>query len=105
VVKAGLRDAWDAPTREASEYRIQELMRDLEEKAPRVAAWLDERLEETLAFFELATPAERLRLRSTNGIEHEHSEIRRPVSRASSVSQVLWLWSGTSSGPPADICS
>ena len=76
-VKAGLRDVWDAPTREGAEYRIQELVREMEEKAPRVAAWLDESVEETLACFELDTPAERLRLRSTNGIEHEHSEIRR----------------------------
>lgn len=76
-VKVRLRDAWDAPTREGGEHLIQALVRDLEEKTPRLAAWLEESVEDTLAFFELATPAERLRLRTTNGIEHEHSEIRR----------------------------
>lgn len=76
-VKGALQDIWDSPTREGAEHRVRELVQDLEEKSPRLAAWLEESVEETLSVFELETPAERLRLRSTNGIEHEHAEIRR----------------------------
>lgn len=76
-VKSALRDAWDAPNREGAEERIKSLVNELDAKAPRLAAWIDESVEETLAVFELTTPAERIRLRTTNGIEHEHAEIRR----------------------------
>jgi transposase-like protein len=76
-VKAVLRDAWDSPNREGAAARIKNLVDDLDQKAPRLAAWIDESVEETLTVFELSTPAERLRLRTTNGIEHEHAEIRR----------------------------
>ncbi len=76
-VKGALRDAWDAPTREGATERIRALLEELDQKAPRLASWIEESVEETLTVFELATPAERLRLRTTNGIEHEHAEIRR----------------------------
>ncbi len=75
--KQALRDAWDAPNREGAAVRVRSLVETLDAKAPRLAAWIEESVEETLTVFELATPAERLRLRSTNGIEHEHGEIRR----------------------------
>lgn len=76
-VKLRLQDLWDSPTREIADQKLKSLLEELEEKQPRLAAWIDESIEETLAFFELPTPAERKRLRSTNGLEHEHSEIRR----------------------------
>ncbi len=76
-VKGALRDAWDAPNREGASIRVRNLVEELEAKAPRLAAWIEESVEDTLTAFELATPAERLRLRTTNGIEHEHAEIRR----------------------------
>lgn len=76
-VKAALKEAWDAETLEGARSRIRTLLEELEEKSPRVASWLDETVEETLAAFELPTPAERKKLRTTNGVEHEHAEIRR----------------------------
>jgi putative transposase len=53
------------------------LLEEVDQKHPRLASWIEETVEDTLAAFELPTPAERLRLRSTNGLEHEHVEIRR----------------------------
>jgi transposase-like protein len=76
-VRQALRDAWEAPTRDGAQSRLHALLATLEASAPRLAAWLDESVEETLAAFELPTEAERRRLRSTNSIEHEHSELRR----------------------------
>jgi len=76
-VKDELRDLWDSPTREIADQRLKMLLERLDEKQPKVARWLEESIEETLAFFELPTSRERLRLRTTNGIEHEHAEIRR----------------------------
>src|SRR5690606_258180 len=50
---------------------------ELEEKQPRLAHWIEESIEETLAVFELPTPTERKKLRSTNVLEREHGEVRR----------------------------
>lgn len=79
-VKARLRDAWDSPTREIADAKLSTLLEELGEKQPRVAAWLEETIEETLAAFELPTPAERQRLRTTNALEREHLETRRRTS-------------------------
>lgn len=76
-VKPRLQDIWDSPTREIADEKLRVLLSEVEDKQPRLAHWIEESIEETLAAFELPTPAERQRLRSTNGIEHEHSEIRR----------------------------
>lgn len=75
--KQALKEAWDAETREGAEARIHTLVETIEEKSPRLANWIEESVEETLAAFELPTPAERHKLRTTNGVEHEHAEIRR----------------------------
>ncbi len=48
-----------------------------EKKAPGVADWLEETVEQTLACFVLPAGMHRLRLRSTNSVEHDHAEIRR----------------------------
>jgi putative transposase len=76
-VKLRLQDLWDSASREIADQKLTTLLAELEEKQPRLAAWLEESIEDTLAVFELPTPAERKRLRSTNGLEHEHAEIRR----------------------------
>jgi putative transposase len=76
-VRQALTDAWDADTKEGAEVRIRSLVEALEATSPRLSSWIEESVEETLAAFELPTPAERRKLRSTNGIEHEHAEIRR----------------------------
>lgn len=75
--KARLNDIWDSPTREIADEKLKALLDELEEKQPRLARWLEESVEDTLAVFELPTPAERKKLRSTNGLEHEHAEVRR----------------------------
>lgn len=76
-VKRALKDAWDAPTREGAEHRIRGLIEELEAKSPKLATWIEESVAETLSCFELGSSIEQLRLRTTNGIEHEHAEIRR----------------------------
>jgi putative transposase len=75
--KDGLKDVWDATTREAADERIAQLITQLEQSSPRLARFVEESVEETLAFFELGTPAERIRLRTTNAVEHDHAEMRR----------------------------
>lgn len=76
-MKSRLQDLWDSPSREIAQEKLRSLLEELEEKQPRLAHWIEESVEETLAAFELSTPAERQRLRSTNGLEYEHSQVRR----------------------------
>ncbi len=73
----GLRDAGAAPTREEARARLARLIDTMRaKKAPAAADWLDETVDQTLAFFVLP-PEHRQRLRSTNSVEHDHAEIRR----------------------------
>ena len=60
-----------------AKQRIRTLIETLQQTNSKIANWLEESVEETLAVFELATPSERQRLRTTNSIEHDHAEIRR----------------------------
>jgi transposase-like protein len=76
-IRDALREAWDSATRAAAQARIQILLKELDSISPRTARWMEESIEETLAVFELDSPAERQRLRSTNGLEHDHAEMRR----------------------------
>jgi putative transposase len=73
----GLRDAWAAPTREESHARITRLIDTMRTKAPKLAEWLEETAEQTLACYDLPAGVHRLRLRSTNSVEHDHADIRR----------------------------
>ncbi|MQA92669.1 MAG: IS256 family transposase [Gemmatimonas sp.] len=73
----GLRDVWAAPTRKEARSRVTRLIDTLRErKAPSAADWLEETVDQTLAFFVLPE-AHRKRLKSTNSVEHDHAEIRR----------------------------
>src|SRR5512135_1118958 len=72
-----LQDAWDAASREVAQAKIRAFLTDFESKSPRMAAWVEETVEETLAAFELPTGEERRRLRTTNSLEREHGEMRR----------------------------
>lgn len=76
-IKPQLQDLWDSPSREIAMQKLSALIEELDQKNPRIARWIEESIEETLAVFELSSPAERQRLRSTNGVEHEHAETRR----------------------------
>ena len=73
----GLRDAWAAPTREEARARITRLVDTMRTKAPKLAEWLEETAEQTLACYTLPAGVHRLRLRSTNSVEHDHADIRR----------------------------
>jgi putative transposase len=77
AVRDGLRDIWAAPSQGEAEARLQGLIDVVREKLPRLAEWLEETAPETLGFYMLTDPNHRRRLRTTNGIEHEHAEIRR----------------------------
>jgi transposase-like protein len=74
----GLRDVWAAPTREEARARLARLVDTMRaKKVPTLVAWLEETAEQTLACYELPAGVHRLRLRSTNSVEHDHAEIRR----------------------------
>ena len=74
----GLRDAWAAPTREEARARIARLVDRMRElRIHELPEWLAETAEQTLACFELPAGVHRLRLRSTNSVEHDHAEVRR----------------------------
>ena len=74
---AALRDVWAAPTRADADARLQQLIAALETPLPQVAAWLEDTAASTLTVFELPTPELRRKLRTTNGSEHDHAEMRR----------------------------
>lgn len=75
---AGLRDVWAAPTQAEAERRGRELATSVRPTLPAVADWLDTTLQETLGFYVLPEVEARRRLRTTNALEREHEEVRRP---------------------------
>lgn len=76
-VHLGLRDAWTASSRVEAVGRFEQLIAALRPDAPRVADWLADTYAETLACYVLGRDDVRRRLRSTNGVERHHEEIRR----------------------------
>ena len=74
---AGLRDVWNAPTRAEADARLARLVTALATPLPQVAAWLEDTAPATLTVFELPTAELRRKLRTTNGSEHDHAEMRR----------------------------
>lgn len=77
AVLEGLRDVWAAPSREEAEARLVRLVDGLRKTVPTLAQWLEETAKETLACYVLPAGVIRLRLRSTNSVEHDHAEVRR----------------------------
>lgn len=73
----GLRNTWAAPTRAEAETRARGLIAALRPAAPKVAAWLETTIGETLTFYVLPDAEARRRLRTTNAVEHDHAEVRR----------------------------
>lgn len=84
-VKQGLSDVWNAPSRAEAERRVQGLLQRWHQQLPKLASWLESSIAETLAVFALRDPVAHRRLRSTNGIEHDHMAVRpeRPSSASS----------------------
>jgi transposase-like protein len=79
-VKQALSDLWNAPSRTEAEQRAHALQARWQQRLPKLAAWLDLTLGETLTAFTLRDPVAHRRLRSTNGIEHDHMAVRRRTS-------------------------
>jgi len=77
VVRQGLRDAWQAPSRDEATLRIQRLAAELESLNPSVADWLRDTHAATLACYALERDDVRVLLRSTNSLERHHREVRR----------------------------
>ena len=79
-VKRGLHDVWNAPTRAEAERRATQLIAQWPPTLPKLTAWLETSLADTLAAFALRDPVAHRRLRSTNGLEHDHMAVRRRTS-------------------------
>lgn len=77
ALRTGLQNVWAAPTRADAEARAHALVATLTASAPKVAAWLEATLGETLSFYVLPEAEARRRLRTTNAVEHDHAEVRR----------------------------
>ena len=79
-VKQSLHDVWNAPSRVEAEVRAAALLTRWQASLPTVAAWMEASIGDTLAVFALRDSVARHRLRSTNGIEHDHMAVRRRTS-------------------------
>lgn len=77
LVRQGLRDAWGAPIRDEAAARITRLATDLRPDVPRLADWLLDTSDATLACYVLERDDVREKLRSTNSLERHHVEVRR----------------------------
>jgi putative transposase len=75
-VHAGLRDVFNAPDSERAWERAGSLMEAWRSRFPDLAAWMEETIEEPLGVFTLP-PSHRMRMRTTNGLERFHEELRR----------------------------
>ncbi|KPK67264.1 hypothetical protein AMJ82_10990 [candidate division TA06 bacterium SM23_40] len=75
-VLGALRNVYDAPDRPQAEERLRELVDQLRPNYPELAEWLEAEGPETLAVFSFPE-AHRRRIRTTNGQERLHQEIRR----------------------------
>jgi transposase-like protein len=80
AVKHGLQDVWRAPSRPLAELRAQALVAESRATSPTLADWLEASIGETLTVFALTDAVARHRLKSTNGIEHDHMAVRRRTS-------------------------
>ena len=71
-----LRDLFDAPGQAQAQERANRIVSTLQDRFPELATWLEETIDEPLNVFSL--PSEhRKRLRTTNGLERYHQEVRR----------------------------
>jgi len=76
-VKQGLHNVWSAPSLDEAAVRVATLVTRWQATLPALATWLESSIAETLTMFALQDPVARHRLRSTNGIEHDHMAVRR----------------------------
>lgn len=76
-LRGALRDVWSATTREEACGRFTRVIAELRAAAPRLADWLADTHDETLACYALTRDDVRRKLRSTNAVEGHHQVIRR----------------------------
>lgn len=76
-LRGALQDVWGATTAEEARGRCMRLVAQLRPDAPRVADWVADTAEETLACYALSRDDVRRKLRSTNAIECHHQIVRR----------------------------
>ncbi len=73
---AGLREVYDAPDEQRARERARQLADSWQGSHPKVAAHVDEHIEECLSVFGFP-PEHRRRIRTTNGLERLNQEIKR----------------------------
>jgi transposase-like protein len=71
-----LKGVCNAADERAAGEQLQRVVRKYEKSAPKLAAWMEENVPESLAVFRLP-PAHRQRLRTTNMLERLHRELKR----------------------------
>ena len=75
-VMADLRGVFDTADQDAAQEQLQRIVRKHEQSAPKLAAWLEENVPESLTVFRLP-PVHRQRLRTTNMLERLNRELKR----------------------------
>ena len=76
VVAEDLRAVFNAPDRADAERHLEAMIQRHQKAAPKLAEWLEGNVREGLTVFELPR-AHRRRLRTINGLERVHKEIKR----------------------------
>ena len=71
-----LRGVFDAADYAAANEQLQRMVRKYEQSAPKLAAWLEENVPESLTVFRLPA-SHRQRLRTTNMLERLNRELKR----------------------------
>jgi len=71
-----LRTIFNAADRHEAERRLKQMVQKYQENAPKLAHWLEENIPQGLTVFNLPE-AHRRRLRTTNGLERIHKEVKR----------------------------
>jgi putative transposase len=75
-VHNGLRDVFTSPDGERAWQRAHQLMEKWRGRFPELVEWMEETLEDALAVFSLPE-GHRKRMRTNNGLERFHEEMRR----------------------------
>jgi len=71
-----LRTIFNAADRPEAERRLKQMVQKYQDTAPKLAQWLEENIPQGLTVFSLPE-AHRRRLRTTNGLERIHKEVKR----------------------------
>jgi putative transposase len=72
-----VRNALSYVSTDTYRARLARITERYRKSVPRLSGWLEETADTTLSCYVIDDPHARKRLRSTNSIEHEHSEVRR----------------------------